>query len=151
METCAYMTGIVVLHNLFYSSLWLYMYTVWMHGDAWWLFVGPLLFSQHLTLNLNQRHYNCHEHGINMWCFGSCTSTRPAKSPSQHVPKVGSPLFQAKNIMEGKQVAILLSKVGATTHALLRDLLAPQKPQEKSLWDLFAALKTHFEPKPLVI
>ena len=59
--------------------------------------------------------------------------------------------FQANEIVEEKQVAVFLSAVGSTTYALLRDLLAPEKPQEKSLGDLFADLKMHFERKPLVI
>ena len=48
-------------------------------------------------------------------------------------------------------MAVFLSVVGAMKYTLLRDLLAPKKPQEKSLADLFAALKMHFEPKTLVI
>ena len=59
--------------------------------------------------------------------------------------------FLASDIPEEKQVTVFLSIVRARTYALLRDLLAPQKPQEKSLQDLFATLKMHYEPRPLVI
>ena len=59
--------------------------------------------------------------------------------------------FEANEIPEQKQVAVFLSVVGSTTYTLLRDLLAPTKPQEKSLSELFKTLEQHYEPKPLVI
>ena len=59
--------------------------------------------------------------------------------------------FEANEIPERKRVAVFLSVVGSTTYALLRDLLAPTKPQEKALSELFETLERHYEPKPLVI
>ena len=59
--------------------------------------------------------------------------------------------FTANSIAEEKQVAVLLSVVGPKTYALLRDLLAPTKPQEKSFTELSTTLKNHYEPKPIVI
>ena len=59
--------------------------------------------------------------------------------------------FVANSIADGKQVAVLLSVVGAKTYALLRDLLAPTKPQEKTFAELSTTLKSHYEPKPIVI
>lgn len=59
--------------------------------------------------------------------------------------------FEANEIPERKRVAVFLSVVGSTTYALLRDLLAPTKPQEKPLSELFETLERHYEPKPLVI
>ena len=52
---------------------------------------------------------------------------------------------------EDKRVPIFLSSVGGKTYSLLQDLLAPDKPSAKSLDALFTALKTHYEPQPLVI
>ena len=49
-----------------------------------------------------------------------------------------------------KQVAVFLSVVGGKIYALLRDLLAPAKPDTKTLTELSDALIAHFEPKPLV-
>ena len=56
--------------------------------------------------------------------------------------------FTANDIAERKQVAVLLSVIGAQTYSLLRSLTAPDLPQAKSLETI---LKQHFEPKPLVI
>ena len=59
--------------------------------------------------------------------------------------------YKANSIAEDKQVAVFLSVVGGKTFSLLRDLLAPAKPQDQTLATLFETLKLHFEPKPLVI
>ena len=57
----------------------------------------------------------------------------------------------ANNIPEDKQVPILLSSIGASTYSLLGDLLAPETPSVKSLAEISAALRKHFEPKRAVI
>lgn len=57
----------------------------------------------------------------------------------------------ANDVAEDKRVLIFLSSVGGKTYSLLWDLLAPNKPSAKSLDALFTALKTHYEPQPLVI
>jgi len=59
--------------------------------------------------------------------------------------------FTANGIKDEKKVAMLLSVIGPKIYALLRDLLAPDKPQDKSVADLFATLKKHYEPKPVII
>ena len=59
--------------------------------------------------------------------------------------------FTANGVAEDKRVPVFLSVVGATTYALLRDLLAPDKPQAKNIDVLFETLRDHYEPKPLVI
>ena len=59
--------------------------------------------------------------------------------------------FAANEIANEKKVAILLSVIGAKTYGLIRDLLAPTNPKEKSFDQLAEVLKKHFEPKPLVI
>ena len=41
--------------------------------------------------------------------------------------------------------------VGAKTYALLRDILAPTKPQEKTFAEFSTTLTSHYEPKPIVI
>ena len=55
--------------------------------------------------------------------------------------------FVANNIPEDKQVPILLSSIGASTYSLLSDLLAPETPSVKSLAEISAALRKHFELK----
>ena len=58
----------------------------------------------------------------------------------------------ANGIGEGpKRKAIFLTSVGATTYTLLKNLVSPQKPQELELKALVALLKTHYQPKIIVI
>ena len=53
--------------------------------------------------------------------------------------------------MDKKKVPVFVSVVGENIYALLRSLLAPAKPQDKSFEALVAELKKHFEPKEVVI
>ena len=50
-----------------------------------------------------------------------------------------------------KQRAILLSVCGAQTYQLIRSLLAPAKPTEKSFTEIVACLTEHYHPKPSII
>lgn len=49
---------------------------------------------------------------------------------------------------EEKKRAILLSSVGSRTYSLMRNLLSPNKPGEKSYKDLTDLLQLHYNPKP---
>ena len=60
-------------------------------------------------------------------------------------------LYFAANDIKERQVAIFLSVIDAKTYSLLRDLLAPENPKDKSFNQLAEVLKKQFEPKPLVI
>ena len=60
--------------------------------------------------------------------------------------------FVANNIKEAeKQVTVFLSVVGANTYTLLRGLVAPEKPKDKSFAQLTEVLKKHYEPTRIVI
>ena len=59
--------------------------------------------------------------------------------------------FTANSVVAAKQVPILLSAIGSSTYTLLSDLLAPDAPKDKSLDEITAALKKHFEPKRVLI
>ena len=62
--------------------------------------------------------------------------------------------FVVKEIADGKKVAALLTLLGEKTYDLLRNLSAPFKPAEKSLWNFancYELLWGHFSPKPLMI
>ena len=59
--------------------------------------------------------------------------------------------FQANGIGENKRVPILLSSIGASTYALLRDLVAPDAPGTLEFRRLSEVLIAHFEPKRMVI
>lgn len=57
----------------------------------------------------------------------------------------------ANDIAEGKKVSVLLCAMGAKTYTLLRSLLAPIKPAEKSYAEMVRVLQDHLNPKPLLI
>ena len=59
--------------------------------------------------------------------------------------------FIANDVADAKKVAVFLSVVGSKTYSLLRSLVAPALPQEKSFAELVETLRRHFEPKPVVI
>ena len=86
-----------------------------------------------------------------MASYGKLSEFHPeAESISAYLERVEL-FFTANSIADDKKVAVFLSVVGGKTYSLLRDLLAPEKPQDKSLPVLFQKLKEHYEPKPLVI
>ena len=61
-------------------------------------------------------------------------------------------LFLKANKVDAElQVAAFLSLVGATTYALVKTLVTPDKPEDKSLDDLISVLKGHFTPEPLEV
>ena len=57
----------------------------------------------------------------------------------------------ANEVPDPKQVAVLLSSIGAPTYALLSDLLEPAKPSSKSYAEISAVLIAHYEPQRLII
>ena len=52
--------------------------------------------------------------------------------------------FQTNGVAEGCRVAAFLIIIGGKNYTLLRNILSPEKPSDKLLEDLFAALKRHF-------
>lgn len=57
--------------------------------------------------------------------------------------------FLANGITDkDKQRGILLTVVGAATYKVLRNILSPAKPGEKTYDELVAALAKHFSPPP---
>ena len=57
--------------------------------------------------------------------------------------------FDANDIADaGKKRAVQLSIIGQSTYALLRNLVSPAKPGEKSLDELVSVLKNHYNPTP---
>ena len=59
--------------------------------------------------------------------------------------------FKANRIADKKKVPVLLSVIEEQTYALLSDLLAPDKPESKTVEQLEEVLQKHYEPKPVVI
>ena len=69
------------------------------------------------------------------------------ESISAYLERV-SLFFEVNGIEAGKQVAWLLNMIGAKNYSLVRTLVAPES---KTLEQLTAVLKQHYEPKCLVI
>ena len=58
----------------------------------------------------------------------------------------------ANGVADGtKKVAVFLTIIGGRAYAMLRNLLAPTKPSDKSYSELVKVMKDHLKPKPLVI
>ena len=61
-------------------------------------------------------------------------------------------LFVTVNgISEDKRAPTLLLVLGMNHYSLIRGIVSPAKPEEKSLDELCALLKKHFDPEPVVI
>nr|XP_054599801.1 uncharacterized protein LOC129164288 [Nothobranchius furzeri] len=57
--------------------------------------------------------------------------------------------FEANEITDtDKKKAVLLSGVGPATYSLLRNLLSPEAPKDKTYVQLTQTLRLHFSPKP---
>ena len=57
--------------------------------------------------------------------------------------------FTANEITDnGKKRAVLLSSCGAKTYKLIRNLVAPGKPTDKSFAELINIVKNHLNPRP---
>ena len=77
---------------------------------------------------------------------------RESDSWEQYIERLNF-YFEANGITSSdedlkKRRAILLSSVGKKTYKLMCDLLAPEKPGEKSFEELCTLVKNHFDPKP---
>ena len=60
--------------------------------------------------------------------------------------------FTANEITDNrKKRAVLLSSCGAKTYKLIRNLVAPGKPTDKSFAELVNIVKNHLNPQPLSI
>ena len=59
--------------------------------------------------------------------------------------------FQANNIANAKKGVTLLTVAGSKTYSLMRNLLAPAKPAEKSFNDIVETVRDHLSPKLLAI
>ena len=59
--------------------------------------------------------------------------------------------FEANAVDDGKKASVLLTVIGAKNYGIIRSLVAPSLPREKTFNKLVSALKVHFQPKPLLI
>ena len=59
--------------------------------------------------------------------------------------------FVANAVPEDKQVAAFLTVIGVPAYELLRNLILPETPKDKTLAELKTVLRSHLKPKPLTI
>ena len=59
--------------------------------------------------------------------------------------------FEVNETPDNKKVPIFLSVLGGRVYGLVRSLVAPANPKDKTFAELTAVLTAHFEPKPNVI
>ena len=59
--------------------------------------------------------------------------------------------LDANSVAEGQRVATLLTVIRGTAYKIVRNLVAPTSPKDKTYTELMDALSAHFSPKPLVI
>ena len=59
--------------------------------------------------------------------------------------------MDANAVADERKVPVLLTVIGAKVYGILKSLTSPDLPKAKSLDDLQKALKSHYDPKPLVI
>ena len=62
----------------------------------------------------------------------------------------GSNYF-SNEIKDDKKVATLLTVLGTKAYSLLRNIIAPSKPAEKTYKQLVDTMKSYVDPKPIVI
>ena len=83
--------------------------------------------------------------------MGKIEPFNPAsESITAYVERV-SLYFEVNDIADAKKVSTFLMLMGAQTYNLVRSLVAPTPPKEKTMEQLIAVLEAHFNPKKLVI
>lgn len=84
-----------------------------------------------------------------MATIGTLAAFDPKNQTWDEYTEILEQFFEANEINErDRKKAILISVVGASTYSLMRNLLSPDKPKDKSFQELVALMKNHFDPKP---
>ncbi|XP_026006849.1 synaptotagmin-14 isoform X2 [Astatotilapia calliptera] len=84
-----------------------------------------------------------------MATIGTLVAFDPKNQTWDEYTEILEQFFVANGIDDAeKQRAILISVVGAATYSLMRNLLSPAKPKDKTFQELVLLMKNHFDPKP---
>ncbi len=84
--------------------------------------------------------------------FGQVEPFEPGQDDWQMYTERLDQFFAANEIPDGiKKKAVFPIVIGTKAYSLLRNLLPPAKPAEKSYAELLEVMKQHLDPKPLVI
>lgn len=83
--------------------------------------------------------------------FGKVDEYNEGEDWSHYIERLNH-FFEANDIESGdKKRSIFLVSVGAKTYKLIRSLVAPEDPKEKTYEDLAKLVQVHYKPKPSVI
>ena len=83
--------------------------------------------------------------------FGTVGAFEPdSEKVSNYLERVDLFLL-ANGVEDDRKVATLLSLIGPRAYAVLAGLLAPATPKDKNYEQLIETLKSHYQPKSLVI
>lgn len=84
-----------------------------------------------------------------MATIGTLAAFDPKNQTWDEYTEILEQFFMANGIDQAeKQRAILISVVGAATYSLMRNLLSPAKPKDKTFQELVLLMKNHYDPKP---
>ena len=83
--------------------------------------------------------------------FGQVGEFNPDNEKISTYLKRAKLFLEANSVADERKVTVLLTVIGAKNYALLKGLLTPMNPREKSYDDLTQVLKAYYEPKPVVI
>ena len=83
--------------------------------------------------------------------FGSVEAFDPKDGDFSEYMERLEQYYAANDVDDAKKIAILLTSIGKETYSLLRSLVAPAKPKDKSYEDVVEVLTNHFKPKPIII
>ena len=86
-----------------------------------------------------------------MATFGTLQKYQPNIESITVYLKRAAIYFKANDIFQEKQVPVFFSVIWGKVFSLLCDLLSPKKMDEKSLDNMAETMRSHFDPKPLVI
>ena len=85
-----------------------------------------------------------------MATIGSIEPSEPSSGDWEAYEERLEMLLDANAVAEGQLVATLLTFIGGTAYKIMRKLVAPAIPKDKTNTELEDAFSAHFSPKPLV-
>ena len=120
----------------------------WLVLEKKYAFVLPSSFRSNWT----PTQQFCGEGGIPEQLYGKLPEFQTDKERIMDYHERLQLFFEANRVQEGKRVPRVTDSYWGNLYmyALLRNLLAPQKPSEKSFKELSAILRDYFQPKPVV-
>lgn len=76
--------------------------------------------------------------------------TEGSESVENYVERLEQ-FFTANDIEDEKKVSVFLSVVGSSAYGVIRNLVQPALPKDKTYAQLVELMKSHYNPKPLII